>query len=104
MTKFEIYLPLKHNDGTDIEAEKLEEIQQQLMAVFGALTVSSLSAPLQGKWRYGGVEYLDEIYRVDIVARDEWDSIQFFKNFKRRLKRSLRQLDILITVQYVHTI
>ena len=104
MTKFEVYLPLKHNDGTNIEAEKLEEILQQLMSVFGALTMSSLSSPLQGKWRYGGVEYLDDISRVDIMAKDEWDSIQFFKNFKRRLKRTLRQLDILITLQYIHTI
>ena len=104
MTKFELYLPLKHNDGTAIEAEKLKEIQHQLIAVFGAMTLSSLSAPLQGKWRYGGVEYIDDIVRIDIIAREDWDSIQFFKNFKRRLKRNLRQLDILITLQYVHTI
>jgi hypothetical protein len=104
MTEFEIYLPLKHNDGSDIEAEKLDEIQHQLIAVFGALTMSSLSAPLQGKWRYGGVEFIDDIIRIDIIAKEDWDSIQFFKNFKRRLKRKLRQLDILITVQYVHTI
>jgi hypothetical protein len=104
MTKFEIYLPLKYNDGTEIETKKLKEIQQQLIAVFEAMTLSSLSAPLQGKWRYGGVEYIDDIVRIDIIAREDWDSIQFFKNFKRRLKRNLRQLDILITLQYVHTI
>jgi hypothetical protein len=68
------------------------------------MTLSSLSAPLQGKWRYGGVEYIDDILRIDIIAKEEWDSIQFLKNFKRRLKRKLRQLDILITLQYVHTI
>ena len=104
MTKFELYLPLKHNDGTAIEAEKLKEIQHQLIAVFGAMTLSSLSAPLQGKWRYGGVEYIDDILRIDIIAKEEWDSIQLLKNFKRRLKRKRRQLDILITLQYVHTI
>ena len=104
MTKFEIYLPLRYNDGSDIETEKLKEIQQQLIAVFGAMTLSSLSSPLQGKWRYGGVEYIDDIFRIDIIDREEWDTIQFFKNFKRRVKRTLRQLDILITVQYVHTI
>jgi len=64
MTKFEIYLPLRYNDGTDIETEKLKEIQQQLIAVFGAMTLSSLSSPLQGKWRYGGVEYIDDIFRL----------------------------------------
>ena len=104
MTKIELYLPLKYNDGTAIETEKLKEVQLQLIAVFGAMTLSSRSAPLQGKWRYGGVEYIDDIFRIEIIDREEWDSIQFFKNFKRRLKRNLRQLDILITVQYVHTI
>jgi len=104
MTKFEIYLPLRYNDGTDIETEKLKEIQQQLIAVFGAMTLSSLSAPLQGKWRYRGVEYIDDIVRIDIIDREEWDSIQFFKNFKRRLKRKLRQLDILITMQHIYVI
>jgi hypothetical protein len=34
MKKYEIYLPLKYNDGKKIESEKLTEIRQQLMAVF----------------------------------------------------------------------
>ena len=55
MKKHEIYLPLKYNDGNDIE-----------------------------------------------IITDE--DLSFFKNFKRQLKRMLRQLDILITVQDIHTI
>jgi hypothetical protein len=47
MTKYDIYLPLTYNDGSNIEPEKLEEIQQQLLAVFGTMTVSSLFAPFQ---------------------------------------------------------
>lgn len=101
MRRYEIYLPLKYNDGNDIEAEKLEEIQQQLLAVFGAMTVSSFSAPFQGTWRYGGVEFVDDIIRIEVITAEE---LAFFKNFKRRLKRLLRQKDILITMQYVHTI
>ena len=104
MTKYEIYLPLKYNDGTGIEPEKLEEIQQQLIAVFGALTASSLLAPFQGTWRYGGVEFVDDIIRIEIITERDLISNRFFKNFKRQLKRTLRQLDILITVQDIHTI
>jgi len=104
MTKYELYLPLKYNNGTDIEPEKLEEIQQQLIAVFSAMTVSPLSAPLQGIWRFGGVEFVDDIIRIEMITRDDWESHQFFQNFKRRLKRKLRQIDILITMQYIHTI
>jgi hypothetical protein len=101
MKKYDIYLPLKYNDGSDIEPEKLEEVQQQLMAVFGAITVSPLSAPFQGTWRYGGVEFVDDIFRIEIITDEE---IYFFKNLKRRLKRMLRQLDILITMQDIKTI
>ena len=101
MKKYEIYLPLRYNDGTQIEPQKLKEIRQQLIAVFAALTVSSLSAPFQGTWRHRGVEFVDDIIRIEIITDEE---IRFFKNFKRRLKTTLRQLDILITVHDIHTI
>jgi len=101
MNKYEIYLPLKYNNGINIEPEKLKQIREQLMAVFGAITVSSLSAPFQGRWRYGGVEFVDDLIRIEIITNEE---LEFFKNFKRRLKRKLRQIDILITMQYIHTI
>src|SRR5256885_10992147 len=101
MKKYEIYLPLKYNDGSDIEPEKLEEIQQQLIAVFGAMTVSSLSAPFQGTWRYGGVKFIDDIIRIEIITDED---LSFFKNFKRQLQRTLGQFYILITVQDIHMI
>ena len=101
MNKYEIYLPLKYNNGAEIEPEKLKLIREQLMAVFGALTVSSLSAPFQGTWRYGGVEFVDDIIRIEIITKEE---LEYFRNFKRLLKRKLRQIDILITMQYIHTI
>jgi hypothetical protein len=104
MKKYEIYLPLKYNDGKEIEPLKLKEIRQQLVAVFGALTASSLSAPFQGTWRYGGVEFIDDIIRIEIITEADLSSNHFFKKFKRQLKRKLRQFDILITVQDIYTI
>ena len=101
MNKYEIFVPLKYNSGTAIEPEKIEQIQGQLMAAFGAITVSSFFAPFQGTWRYGGVEFIDDIVRIEIITNEE---PQFFKNFKRRLKSKLRQIDILITLQYIHVI
>ena len=47
MKKHEIDLPLKYNSGDPIEPEKIKQIREELIAVFGALTVSSLSAPFQ---------------------------------------------------------
>ena len=68
------------------------------------MTVSSMSTPLQGTWKYGGVEFVDDIIRIEIITKTDLISNQFFKNFKRQLKRKLRQFDILITVQDIHTI
>jgi hypothetical protein len=41
MKKYEIYLPLKYNDGTEIEAEKIKQIREELIAVLAR----SLSVP-----------------------------------------------------------
>ena len=101
MKKYEVYLPLKYNDGRKIEPQILKEIRQQLIAVFGSVTTSPRSAPFQGTWRYRGVEFVDDIVRIEIITEED---LQFFRNFKRQLKRRLRQLDILITVQDIYTI
>ena len=94
-------MPLKYNNGAAIEPEKLKQIRQQLMAVFGAITVSSISAPFEGTWRYGGVEFVDDIVRIEVITKEE---LEFFKNFKRRLRRKLRQIDVLITLQLIYVI
>jgi len=50
---------------------------------------------------FGGVEFVDDIIRIEVITKEE---LEFFKNFKRRLKRKLRQIEILITMQYIHVI
>ncbi len=104
MKKYEIYLPLKYNDGREIEAEKIKQIREELIAVFGALTVSSQSAPYQGIWKYGGVDFIDDIIKMEILATADRKTERFFKQFKQRLKRLLKQIDILITAQDIRTI
>ena len=104
MKKYEIYLPLKYNDGREIEAEKIKQIREELIAVFGALTVSSQCAPYQGSWKYGGVDFIDDIIKIEIIAGPDRKTERFFRQFKERLKRLLKQIDILITAQDIHTI
>jgi hypothetical protein len=104
MRKYEIYLPLKYNDGKAIESEKIVEVWDELAEAFGGITVSPLSAPYQGRWKYGGVEYLDEIIKVEVVATNDRAAKKFLKGFKERLKVSLRQIDILITTHGIQVI
>lgn len=104
MREYRIYLPLKYNDGTTIEEDKFRNIKTALVDKFGAITVSSLTAPYQGRWKYGGVEYLDDIITIEVVASDDRATKKFFKEFKERLKKDLRQIDILITTHGIQVI
>ena len=104
MKKYDVYLPLKYNDGTEIETQKLRNIERQLTAAFGAITVSPLSAPFKGTWRHGGVEFMDDIIRIEILVEESSDASRFFKRYKQQLKRTLRQFEILITVQNVERV
>jgi hypothetical protein len=36
MRKYEIYLPLGYNDGTEIEAEKIKQIREELIPPINA--------------------------------------------------------------------
>jgi len=66
--------------------------------------VSSQSAPYQGTWKYGGVDFIDDIIKVEIIAGADKKTQRFFRQFKVRLKRLLKQIDILITAQTIRTI
>jgi hypothetical protein len=55
MKKCEIYLPLKYNDGREIEAEKIKQIREELIAVFQhahrKFPICVLSRKLEVWWR-----------------------------------------------------
>jgi hypothetical protein len=104
MKKYEIYLPLKYNDGSRIESRKITRIREELVDVFGARTVSSQAAPYQGAWNYRGIDFIEDIIKIEIIARADRKTQKFFKQFKQRLKRLLRQIDVLIVAQDIRTI
>ena len=66
----------------------------------GEPAVSAIS----GRWKYGGVEYIDEIIKVEVVATNDRAAKKFLKEFKESLKESLQQIDILITTHGIQVI
>jgi hypothetical protein len=104
MKKYEIYLPLKYNNGAKIERRKISRIREELVHVFGARTVSSQAAPYQGAWNYGGTDFIEDIIKIEIIASADRKTQKFFKHFKQRLKRLLKQIDVLIVAQDIRTI
>ena len=64
MKEYDIFVPLYFNDGSPVEAEKFQQLQERLLDRFGGLAF--FPQPNKGLWRMAGVTYRDEIviYRV----------------------------------------
>jgi hypothetical protein len=57
--EYDIFIPLRYNDGNPIEARKFQQLQLDLLAQFGGLTYFPQAN--QGYWKLGDVTYRDEI-------------------------------------------
>jgi len=104
MKKYEIYLPIKYNDGTDIEPEKFYQVRITLSALFGGLTTSSMVAPFEGTWIHQGIEYKDLVIKLEIITSDDDKMEKFFRDYKETLKEIFVQKEILITMHEVKTL
>src|SRR5205085_12405569 len=95
LRRFEILLPLRFNDCSAVTDALISDLLLQLESRFGA--VSSETQRIQGLWQHEGKSYRDELFRVFVDAPDTSESRQFFVEFKERLKRELKQVDIWMT-------
>jgi hypothetical protein len=93
--RFEILLPLRFNDGSDVPGDLVADTLVELRAQFGA--VSCETQTIQGIWTHETDVYRDELIRVFVDAPDTADSRTFFVGLKERLKYSFGQLDIWVT-------
>jgi hypothetical protein len=100
--EYDIYIPLKYNDGTPVEPRKFQHLQRLLLDRFGGLTF--FPQPNEGFWTAGGVTYRDEIVIYRIVTDKTRGVKQFLAGLKERLKRSFEQEEILITIRDVDVV
>jgi len=51
--RFDIYLPLRYNDGRDVEPEKIQITRRELVSKFGGLTwIANVGSPMIfGFWK-----------------------------------------------------
>lgn len=65
MREYDIFVPLRYNNGTLIEGSKLLWLQSTLLEQFQGLTYFPQAN--QGFWKFGEITYRDEIviYRCD---------------------------------------
>lgn len=100
--RFEILLPQRFNDGRPIPDELVGETIVELRQQFGA--VSSESQAIRGHWQHQGQVYRDSSIRLFVDVPDTPESLQFFRDFKERLKVRFQQIDIWMTTYLVEVI
>jgi hypothetical protein len=92
--RYEILLPLKHNDGRAVSGELFERTREDLIAQFGA--VSLLPHTILGIWVHEGARYEDELLRVVVDVDDNAENQQFFVGYKGALLERFEQIEVYI--------
>ncbi|MBV9550556.1 MAG: hypothetical protein JO256_12890 [Alphaproteobacteria bacterium] len=93
MHLIQLLLPLTDNDGRAFPDQFLAGIRDELVDRFGGIT-AFLHAPAEGVWRQGGNRQRDDIVVIEVMtaALDR----PWWKAFRHRLERQLRQEEIVI--------
>lgn len=93
--RYEILLPRQFDDEQFVPDELVADTLLELRRHFGA--VSSETQIIRGLWEHQGQTYRDELVRVFVDVPDTSETQQFFREYKERLKKRFRQLDIWMT-------
>ena len=102
MKEYDIFLPLYYNDGSEVEAEKFQQLQETLLDHFGGLTF--FPQPNKGVWRLAGVTYRDEIVIYRVIGDASSRSRSFLERLKGQLKTDFQQEEILVVQRDVETL
>ena len=100
--EYDLYLPLRYNDGRSVEAETIGRLKQRLHDRFGGLTF--FPQHNEGTWQIDKVTFRDEIVIVRILAEETRPAREFFLQLKEELKRELNQEEVLIVERKVEVL
>ena len=67
-------------------------------------SVSSETQVIQGSWQHEGQVYQDDLVRVFIDVADTPETVQFFEEFKERLKVRFQQIEIWLTTYPIESL
>jgi hypothetical protein len=87
-------LPLRYNDGRDIETDIFGQTWDELIAHFGA--ISERPGSIQGAWVYEGQRYEDDLLCWFVDADDTDETRQFFADYKAVLLQRFQQIEMYI--------
>jgi hypothetical protein len=90
--RYELLLPVKFNDGTDVPEGLLAEAVNEIVDNFGA--VSFYKELVEGRWRNGDALYRDDLALLIVAVADSKKNRNWMKAFKVRWKEKLEQLEL----------
>jgi hypothetical protein len=100
--EYDIYVPLYYNDGTPVESEKFQQLQEELLDRFEGLTF--FPQRNEGFWKMADVTYRDEIVIYRVITAAEEDARLFLGGLKEQMKARFDQEEILIVERDVETL
>lgn len=92
LRRFEILLPLQFNDGRDVPSDWMAEAVLEIVERFDAASYETQK--VEGHWRYQGVLYRDNLVKIVIDTADSEENREWMREFKKRWKAKLEQLDL----------
>jgi hypothetical protein len=97
--EYEIYVPLTDNDGIKYPTQVLQLFKDDLVNRFSGLT--DLRFRSEGVWRFGGIEFRDEIVLWKVITSESADVDEYFVHLKDNMSLRLRQKTILILKRHI---
>ncbi len=102
MKEYDIFVPLRYNDGSRVEARRFKDLQVRLLEYFDGVTYFPQAN--EGYWRVGDVTYWDEIVVYRVVTSKASSARRFLKRLKEELKRAFKQEEIFIVERDVEVL
>jgi hypothetical protein len=90
--RYEVLLPLRFNDGTDVPSDWLADAVFEIVEFFGAASYETQN--VEGHWRHGGILYRDDLVRIVVDVPDTKENRIWVRDFKVRWKAKLDQLEL----------
>ena len=92
--RYEILLPVRHNDGRLVSWELLEQTREELVARFGGITGAPQT--FLGIWVHEGTPFEEEMRRFTVDVDNTASNREFFARLKTTLRKRFEQIEIYI--------
>jgi hypothetical protein len=100
--RYEVLVPIRFNDGVEVPDELVGDTLLELRKRFGSVSLETQI--IRGQWSHEGQTYLDENMRMFLDVPDTEGARRFFVQFKRKLKKRFKQIDVWITTYPIEVV